>query len=722
MKSRHPSHALALLATVVVIGTLPTGSAMAETAVPPPEVLVLAMPATAKYVPEKTGTDQYTQKISLEGLRGEWVSLQILIKEISNVSRLENVNAIPSDLDMVDGDATIQADGAYTLYREWFLDVREPSGAGLAVQNHLREPGHYPDPLIPFKDPFKPGDVPVAAPFTLNQDPGYAVIWVDLFIPRDATPGHYSGNVKVEWTEFDLNGNAGEADSRYVDIDLQVWELDIPRERNVATAFGISDGAIRSYHGGPDPAATSEDYNEIVRTYHKVLHDHRMDLTYQRGPVSFQFDDDGALLPVDWTAYDAFLQPRIDGTYFDDTVGIARFASGMFEPGGGTNGWTDEQYKAAARAYVEHLDEKGWLDRMWTYSTDEPWLNGGAETWARVIREAGLLHEASDLWEGHVLVTGPMYEGAEEVVDIWCPVNAMYDKWFWVRDDYAGRGDYDEHLANNGELWFYNCNANFPPFPGYDIDTTIGYEPRILKWGSWFEKATGFLHWHTNIWHYVEPWLEWRSTDAFGDVFARHGDGMLMYPGDSDGYHVDVQGNPIPTGIPEWLHIDGPIMSFRVKQIRDGLEDWELFIMAEKAGLGDWLQTEIGRAYTRFGDFFELDCSKEYYYCPSKGEPWTLDENVLLDVRSRVARKLLFTMYPDRYEDPDAVVIPEVSDDPIVEPVPDIIEPVDVTTDVLKDSDKGGCSSSGPASLPGALLPLVVLLSGLLLIRRRNRA
>jgi len=65
---------------------------------------------------------------------------------------------------------------------------------------------------------------------------------------------------------------------------------------------------------------------------------------------------------------------------------------------------------------------------MWTYSTDEPWLNGGAETWARVIREAGLLHEASDLWEGHVLVTGPMYAGAEEVVDIWCPVNPMYDK------------------------------------------------------------------------------------------------------------------------------------------------------------------------------------------------------------------------------------------------------------------------------------------------------
>ena len=33
--------------------------------------------------------------------------------------------------------------------------------------------------------------------------------------------------------------------------------------------------------------------------------------------------------------------------------------------------------------------------------------------------------------------------------------------------------------------------------------------------------------------------------------------------------------------------------------------------MADKAGLGDWLRTEIGRAYTKFGTPFYEDCSIE---------------------------------------------------------------------------------------------------------------
>jgi hypothetical protein len=469
-------------------------------------------------------------------------------------------------------------------------------------------------------------------------------------------------------------------------------------------------------------------------------------VTTTNGPVNFEFDGDGNLLPVDWTAYDAFMQPRIDGTYFDDTTGIARFNCNMFSPGSGTGSWTEDQYKAAARAFVEHLNEKGWLDRMWTYSTDEPWLNGGEETWNRVIHDATLLHEASPLWDGHILVTGPMYPGAEEVVDIWCPVNPMYDKWFWIDMDYAGRGDYDEHIANNGELWFYNCNGNFPPYPGYDIDTTIGYEPRILKWGSWFEKATGFLHWGLNIWYYVEPWTKQQSIDVFGATFARNGDGMLMYPGDSNGTNAGAT-------TPAWLHVDGPIMSFRVKQIRDGLEDWELFQMAEKAGIGDWVRTEMGRAYTRFGDFFMEDCTKEYHYCPAKGEPWTLDQYVMQDVRVRIIAKLLFTLYPDRYPDPDAPVIVEepeaVESAEMVEPVADVIDgdtgldggivpdhgpiqdvamdlgrtdtinPDAVAGDDTETRTTGGCSQSGPAGSPFTLLIVAGLMLGAFIVRRR---
>lgn len=710
-----------------------------------PSISIHSLSSYKKFVPTNEVLLGDSPGTRIEGMRGEWVSFQILVQTDDEITGLD---MIPGPLTLEDGDSPAQIpEGAFNLYREWFLDIVEPSGDGWSVPNHERKAGLYPDPLIPFKDPFKPGDVPVAAPFDLGGvAPGYAVVWVDLQIPADAVPGEYIGHIKIQSNEVPVLG--------MFTVNLTVWELDMPKTRNVGTSFGICEGCIRRYHGGRQES-TGPEYDEIVRNYYKVLHDHRMDVTTTRGPVQFQFGEDGNLLPVDWTAYDEFMQPRIDGTYFDDTVGIARFDAGMFAPGHGTGGWTDEQYKQAARAYVEHLDEKGWLDRMWTYSTDEPWLNGGEETWNRVIREAGLLHEASPLWDGHVLVTGPMYPGAEEVVDIWCPVNPMYDKWFWFDMDYAGRGDYDEHIQNNGELWFYNCNGNFPPYPGYDIDTAIGYEPRILKWGSWYEKAIGFLHWSLNIWYYVEPWIQWQSRDVFGAMFARNGDGMLMYPGNDDGIHFDLEGNPLFTGIPAGLHIDGPVMSFRVKQIRNGLQDWELFIMAERAGLGDWTRTVMRKAYRRFGDFFVMDCTQEYHYCPQKGEPWTLDYQKMQMVRELIIKKLLFTLYPDRYTDPEAEEVPDVVEtadvadtsddmpdsiaDDVMQPepredvfadtlAPDIVVDSNVGSDVATDtvthgdtekSAGGGCSTDGGLAPPYSLMILIGL-TCLAIIRRRR--
>jgi len=225
----------------------------------------------------------------------------------------------------------------------------------------------------------------------------------------------------------------------------------------------------------------------------------------------------------------------------------------------------------------------------------------------------------------------------------------MYENWFYTGDSMAGREEYEEFLANGNQLWFYVCNANLPPYAGYDIDSAIGYEPRIVKWGTFYEKASGFLYWRMNYWVDDDPWDVYLNLEAFEDIFARNGDGFLFYPGDHNGTAGADKGSP------EWLSIGGPIISYRMKQIRDGFEDWELFRMAENAGLAEYTRSEISKAYTRFGDFcFEL-CPGPGTYCPDD-QPWTLDENVLFQVRERIARKLLYTLYPDKYEDPDKVI------------------------------------------------------------------
>ncbi len=673
----------------------------------------VVVPATRKVVPTASMDFPKYARADVSGCRNEWEAFQIVIETAEPVG---GVNVTMSPLANGAGDR-IPASSA-TLYREWFLNVVNPSGGGWAVPNHDRLPGLYPDPLIPFVDPYADETVPVAAPFDITAaDPGLAVVWVDIHIPKDAAPGTYTGTATVSGT--------GVADI-VIPVQLDVWELDMPSEKNVGTAFRMSESAVRRYHGGADQNATDENFPEIVRNYYNAGHENRIDPTGFTGPVEFKFDESGALQTVDWTAYDAYMSPYLDGSYFSDGIGVTRFDVGMFGPGKGRS-LTDDQYKQAAAALAQHLDDKGWWDKAWVYSKDEPWLVNPLEDetqeeadaeMAAVANDARLLIEGSKLWKGKILVTGPSFEQAAPYVGIWCPVQPMYDKWWWTDKDYAGRGDYDAHIAAGGSLWFYNCNANVPPFAGYDIDTPVGYEPRILKWGSWWEGATGYLYWRQLYWGYFDPWLEWQSIENFSPIFARNGDGLLMYPGDGNGYLVDDDGVAITPGTPPWLHIDGPVVSFRMKQIRDGLEDWELFIMAEKAGIGDWTRQEVSRAYRRFGDFTDLDCTKEYYYCPDD-EPWTMDESVLLDVRARVAAKLLFTMYPERYPDPDAPPIPDTTGDE--GGATDSVATDTITADAGTEPGSGGCDSGSTSGAPASTVLLAACVFMMMICRYRRR-
>jgi len=282
------------------------------------------------------------------------------------------------------------------------------------------------------------------------------------------------------------------------------------------------------------------------------------------------------------------------------------------------------------------------------YAIDEPWLRNPEEDYAQIRSDADVLFSASDLWRGRVLVTGPFEESIAGKVGIWCPDAQMYEGWYHCWDPMPGWDTYSERLALGEELWFYVCRIDYPPYAGYDIDTGIGYEPRIVKWGTWYERASGFLYWSVNCWIDKDAWNVLGDFESEFD--ARNGNGFLLYPGDHDG---TADGRGSPPGVA----VDGPIVSYRLKQIRDGLEDWEMFRLASELGGEDFVRRQVRRAYVRFGEFalFE-DCTEPddpYKYCP-ENQPWTLDEEVLFDVRQKVAQKILFLEYPDRYPDPEA--------------------------------------------------------------------
>jgi len=173
------------------------------------------------------------------------------------------------------------------------------------------------------------------------------VVFVDWHVPMGTPPGTYTGTATVV---------ASDGRKEDLPVVLTVWEFEIPAEKTIATAFGIIEGWIRHYHGGPD-GEPGPDFEDIVDRYHVAMHEHRIDPTHVSGPVDFTFDPDGNLQPIDWRAYDEAVRPFLDGSLFPDGVGVTRFDVHKFRPGKGTGEMTGEQYVQAAAAFAEHLDE-----------------------------------------------------------------------------------------------------------------------------------------------------------------------------------------------------------------------------------------------------------------------------------------------------------------------------------------------------------------------------
>lgn len=687
-------------------------------------------PSTVKVL--KGAQPQGERIVFIEGARNEFVGFQIVLA--AGESPVSGANVVVSDLSGPDG-AAISAVNA-TLYREYYVEVTEPSWCETvfspsceAFPEYLRRPGWYPDALIPFFDPYAEGDapVPVGAPFDIAAG-DLQTVFVDLYVPEDAAPGTYAGKVTV-------SSQDGELDN--IPLMLQVWDFAMPRERSITTAYGFGISRLWQYHGGPE-GGDAETRERILRNYEFEVHRHRMDFTDQDPPLTLTFDEQGNLEPIDFTAYDAHIGPRIDGTYYPDGVGLRRFDLNRFRPGSGVGSLTEAQWTAGAVALAEHLRDKGWLENIYMYSSDEPWmpehLAGGAVK--RIHEDVRRLRAATDLYDGKVMVTGPWWEDLDGDIDIWCPVTAMYGDSYWPAGVWWGRDEYARHVADGGELWFYVCNANLPALMGYDLDSDIGHEPRLVKWGAWREGATGFLFWRMTYWQDPDSWHDLANVEGYGRDMARNGDGILLYPGDANGTLGTALALP-------WRGMDGPAVSFRMKQIRDGLEDWEMLILADRLGGGDFARAQVDTVYRKFGAPLDENFDRE-------NRPWEMDDEPVLAARRRIAAKVQYLLHPDEYDDPEAAAVSEdvawseempdaaVSED--TGPVQDHGRPEDAANldgragDTIAPADPGtadpgavgrssGCTAGTRGDSRGStsLLLLLLAASGLV-ARRRPRA
>jgi hypothetical protein len=171
---------------------------------------------------------QAATSIELFAARGEYEPFQIIVRSPSG--GLSKVNVLAQDLIGPKGQIISKSD--ITLYREHFVYLTRGS-KDWGGTNRPLGPGWYPEPLIPFVNPETGQDLSGAqldaVPFQVQQNKNQA-IWVDLFVPRDAPPGQYTG-------KFTVTSDQGQVG---VDVTLTVWNFELPLKPGLKSAFLIS--------------------------------------------------------------------------------------------------------------------------------------------------------------------------------------------------------------------------------------------------------------------------------------------------------------------------------------------------------------------------------------------------------------------------------------------------------------------------------------------------
>ncbi len=602
----------ATLWLIVLSTALAPNAPLAHTA---PAAFTVWTQGTATKVQPTTATG-LGNSIVLEGARDSYEAYQIIVH--AGASGLTGTNVSASALS--DSAGHVMTASNLTFFRETFIDFTGVTAAGGTLNVPLHSPtndGRIPDPLIPFTDPYS--GAAAGAPFTVTANLNQPV-WLDVFIPTDAVAGTYTGSITV-------TANTQPAVS--IPITLTVWDLTLPDMRTVTTHFKMSTNDLIQYHSGTwqcsGPGSCWLDWNSrartIVKRYEELAHAHRIDTAQEFVPDP----TNGCTPPADWSAYDAAMQPYMDGSYWSDGVPSSRLET-PFTPGatwGPEATCTPAEYTALAAAWSAHLKSKGWFNRAIVYALDEP----APADYAAIALDSQRLQNGDPAWKPQIMDTVPAMTGSVTILNPALGIYALclkcYEHWSDVPAQYYGRAEWASLFTQGIKMWFYESNAQDPPYPTYATNTLIGNEPRIMKWGAWYEGASGFLMWDTTYWTLNDPW----GPNA---QFNKTGDGALIYPGNHDGLLA-------PIGSPPGVAIDGPIPSYRLKMIRAGLQDWALFNLAEQYGLKEYAHAQIEQAYSQLGGCSWAGCPP-----PVNGSwYWKWDDATLANARHNIAQAVM---------------------------------------------------------------------------------
>jgi len=568
--------------------------------------------------------------ISQFGAKNEVVSFNLVI-EAASLSAT-NVNVTLSNLTgpggfVVRSDptrsksqllnwTTTEAELFYVRYLQ--ITGLDRFGAGLYNGSENQIPLKMRSPTAPYAGPWT--DRPnhdkfypdIAVPIELVPNFTIAAhnnqgIWADIYIPKTAPAGQYTGTVTII---------EGGVTTHTVPVTLTVRNFTLPNTPSSKTMLVTSYGDISlRYTGVQWPnIGTPQDLltEQVLRNERLLAHRHKISL----------IGDDGA--QTGDSPSPAYI-PALSGALFRATNGYAGPGVGVGNNvySIGTYGsWQSVTWPATQAGFWTNTNNwESWFEKnspstkRFVYLIDESSNYAQTERWANWM--------ATNPGVGHKLPSMATIDAPDAVASV--PSLTIPTSVFTVGDSTTWRNAVKTIKTSPGKQ-FYMYNGG-QPASGSFADEAEGTSMREIPWGQYKKGVKRWFFWEStyyndyqsgrgpnNLFHVAQTFGGSTSPDPnYGQLGwnSSNGNGVLLYPGTDAIFPTDSYG------------LAGPIASIRLKYWRRGIQDVDYITLAKAinpAAVNKIVNTVVPKVLWDLSCASQNDCT---YYAVGVGYSWS---------------------------------------------------------------------------------------------------
>lgn len=416
---------------------------------------------------------------------------------------------------------------------------------------------YYPDIAVPLE---------LVPQFTITAGHNQS-IWADIYIPKTAASGIYTGQVTVKENGFP---------DHIVPVQLRVNNFTLPDTPTCKTMLYYSGENVNDRFLGHDYASGGEvSRAKIIQDrYFLLAHRHKISLI---GDTSNIEGDTAADRPGPYFA------ARLQGTFFTAAngydgpgVNVGNNVYSVKTYGGWAGSWgaNETAMRNHSDAWVTWFETNAPTTDYFLYLIDESSNYAQIETWCQwLVNNPGTGQRLNSL------ATLPLTAAAASVPDLTIPCTTfgvgIASDWQPLVTQYT----------NDSRKRYYQYNGERPAQGSFMTDDD-GVALRVNAWAQYKEHINRWFYWEStyytdyqggsgkmNLFQSAHTFGSFTSTDSIkGETGWNYsnGDGVLFYPGTDTVFPADSYG------------VDGPFASLRLKQWRRGIEDHDYLTMASQ--------------------------------------------------------------------------------------------------------------------------------------------